>query len=49
VIREVEAAGFKLVAQGDALHRAADDHTKSIFDKSIQGHTDQYMLRFRKP
>jgi len=49
VIREVEAAGFKLVAEGDALHRASDDHTKSIFDKSIQGHTDQYMLRFEKP
>ena len=49
VIREVEAAGFKLVAEGDALHRAADDHTKSVFDKSIQGHTDQYMLRFQKP
>jgi predicted methyltransferase len=49
VVREVEAAGFKLVAEGDALHRTADDHTKSIFDKSIQGHTDQYMLRFVKP
>lgn len=49
VIREVEAAGFKLVGQGAALHRTADDHTKSIFDKSIQGHTDQYMLRFVKP
>ena len=43
------AAGFKLVGQGAALHRTADDHTKSIFDKSIQGHTDQYMLRFVKP
>jgi predicted methyltransferase len=49
VIREVEAAGFKLVAEGDALHRTADDHTKSIFDKSVQGHTDQYMLKFVKP
>jgi len=49
VIREVEAAGFKLVAEGDALHRAGDDHTKSIFDKAIQGHTDQYMLKFEKP
>ena len=49
VIREVEAAGFKLVAQGNALHRTADDHTKSIFDKSIQGHTDQFMLKFMKP
>lgn len=48
VIKEVEAAGFKLVAEGDALHHPADDHTKSIFDKSIQGHTDQYMLKFQK-
>ena len=49
VIREVEAAGFKLVAEGNALHRTADDHTLSIFDKSIRGHTDQYMLKFVKP
>jgi len=49
VIREVEAAGFKLAAEGNALHRTADDHTKSVFDKSIQGHTDQFMLRFVKP
>ena len=49
VIREVEAAGFKLTGEGDALHRAGDDHTKPIFDKSIQGHTDQYMLKFVKP
>jgi len=49
VIREVEAAGFKLAGEGDALHHAGDDHTKSIFDKSIQGQTDQYMLKFVKP
>ena len=49
VIREVEAAGFKLAAQGNALHRTTDDHTKSIFDKSIQGRTDQFMLKFVKP
>jgi predicted methyltransferase len=49
VIREVTAAGFKLVAEGDFLHRAGDDHTKSIFDPAIQGHTDQYALKFVKP
>jgi predicted methyltransferase len=49
VIREVEAAGFRLAAEGNALHRAGDDHTRSIFDKSIQGHTDQFMLKFVKP
>ena len=49
VIREVEAAGFKLAGEGNALHRPGDDHTKSIFDKTIQGHTDQYMLKFVRP
>ena len=48
-IREVEAAGFKLVKEGDFLHRPADDHTKSIFDPAIRGHTDQYALKFVKP
>ena len=49
VVREVTAAGFKLAAEGNFLRRRADDHTKSIFDKAIQGHTDQYALRFIKP
>ena len=49
VIREVRAAGFRLVGEGRFLHRPADDHTRSIFDKAIQGHTDQYALKFVKP
>ncbi|HEY7979472.1 MAG TPA: hypothetical protein VID67_14880 [Rhizomicrobium sp.] len=49
VIKEAEAAGFKLVAEGDALHHPADDHTKTIFDPAIKGHTDQYMLKFVRP
>jgi predicted methyltransferase len=49
LIAEVEAAGFKLVAEGDFLHRPADDHTKSIFDPAIRGKTDQYALKFVKP
>ena len=49
VVKEVTSAGFKLVAEGKFLHRPADDHTKSIFDKAIQGHTDQYALKFVKP
>jgi len=49
VIKEVEGAGFQLVGESNALHRPGDDHTKTIFDKSVQGHTDQYMLKFRKP
>jgi predicted methyltransferase len=49
VIREVEAAGFKLAGEGDALHRTTDDHTKPIFDPSVRFKTDQYMLKFLKP
>ena len=47
VIREVTAAGFKLVDQGRFLARADDDHTRPIFD--LKGKTDQYALRFVKP
>ncbi|HEX6660736.1 MAG TPA: methyltransferase [Sphingomicrobium sp.] len=49
VVREVTSAGFRLVAEGKFLRRSGDDHTKSIFDKAIQGHTDQYALKFVKP
>jgi predicted methyltransferase len=49
VIREVEAAGFRLAAEGNFLRRPADDHSLPIFDKKIQGHTDQYALKFVKP
>ena len=48
-IREVTAAGFTLAAEGTFLHREGDDHSLSIFDKKIQGHTDQYALKFVKP
>ncbi|MDB5673570.1 MAG: hypothetical protein JWM65_552 [Sphingomonas bacterium] len=49
VIREVTAAGFKLQAEGTFLHRDSDDHSLPIFDKKVQGQTDQYALRFVKP
>ena len=49
VVKEVTSAGFKLVAEGKFLRRPGDDHTKPIFDKAIQGHTDQYALKFVKP
>ncbi len=49
VITEVTAAGFRLAGEGDFLHRPADDHTRTIFDPVIQGHTDQYALKFIRP
>ncbi len=48
VIKEVTAAGFKLVGDGEALHRTTDDHTKPSSDPAIKSHTDQYMLKFQK-
>lgn len=49
VIREVTAAGFKLEKEGSFLRRPGDDHSLPIFDKAIQGKTDQYALLFVKP
>lgn len=46
---EVEAAGFKLEAESPLLRDAADPHTASVFDPSIRGKTDQFVLKFRKP
>ena len=48
VIKEVTAAGFKLVGEGNALHRTTDDHTKGSSDPAIKSHTDQFMLKFRR-
>jgi predicted methyltransferase len=49
VVREVTAAGFKLVAESDLLRHPADDHTKTVFDPSVRLKTDQFILKFKKP
>jgi len=46
---EVLAAGFKLVGGSDLLHQPGDDHTLKVFDPSIRGKTDQFILKFQKP
>jgi predicted methyltransferase len=48
VIAEVTAAGFRLVGEDNSLHRTSDDHTLSVEDKAIRGHTDQYILKFER-
>jgi predicted methyltransferase len=48
-ISEVEAAGFKLDGQSNALANPDDPHTAGVRDPSIQGKTDKFALRFRKP
>jgi predicted methyltransferase len=49
VIAEVTDAGFKLADEGKFLNRPGDDHTRTVFDPAIRGHTDQYALKFVKP
>ncbi len=46
---EVESAGFKFEGESDALRNKDDPHTAKVFDPSIQGHTDQFILKFVKP
>ena len=46
---EVEAAGFVLVGKSDALRNPADVHALKVFDPSLRGRTDQFVLKFRKP
>jgi predicted methyltransferase len=46
---EVTAAGFILAARSDLLRNPADPHTAKVFDPSVRGRTDQFILKFRKP
>lgn len=49
VKREVEAAGFELVAESPILANPSDPLTIGVFNKAIAGHTDQFILKFRRP
>ena len=49
VRREVEAAGFVFVGESRILANPQDPHSKGVFDPSIQGRTDQFLFKFRKP
>lgn len=49
VKKEVLAAGFVFVGSSDILRQPADTHTVKVFDPSVRGRTDQFILKFRKP
>lgn len=46
---EMAAAGFVLESESDLLREPADPRTANVFDPSIRGKTDQFILKFRKP
>jgi predicted methyltransferase len=48
VRREVEAAGFKFDSESSILANPADPRSARVFDGTIRGHTDQFILKFRK-
>jgi predicted methyltransferase len=49
VKQEVKAAGFDLVGESSMLRNKDDPHTGKVFEGAVQGHTDQFILKFRKP
>jgi predicted methyltransferase len=49
VRREVEAAGFVFDGESKILANSADPRTIKVFDKAIQGRSDQFILKFHKP
>jgi predicted methyltransferase len=49
VKKEVLAAGFVFVGGSELLRDPGDPHTVKVFDPSVRGKTDQFVLKFRKP
>jgi len=48
VVKEITDAGFKLAGESDVLRNDKDDHTLGVFDPSVRGKTDRFLLKFRK-
>jgi predicted methyltransferase len=48
-IAALTAAGFRLEAESAMYMRPDDPRTANVFDPSIRGKTDQFVLRLRKP
>jgi predicted methyltransferase len=49
VKKEVLAAGFVFVGSSDLLRQPGDTRTVKVFDPTVRGKTDQFILKFRKP
>jgi predicted methyltransferase len=48
LIEDAKAAGFAIDGESDVLKHTADDHTKLVFDPTLRGKTDQFVVRLRK-
>lgn len=48
VIANMKDAGFVLEAQADFLRNPDDDYSKSVFEPTLRGRTDRFVMRFKK-
>jgi predicted methyltransferase len=49
LLEDAKEAGFVVDGESDILAHAADDHTRMVFDPTLRGKTDQFVVRLRKP
>jgi len=49
VLETIEAAGLVVEADNDLLRNETDDHSLPVFDESIRGKTDRFLLKVRTP
>lgn len=49
VIREAQAAGFRLAGESRVLLNSTDPLNIPVFDPKVRFHTSQFALKFRKP
>lgn len=46
---DFKRAGFVLVGDSQLLRNPADDHSLLVFDPKVQGKTDRFIFKFKKP
>lgn len=49
VLETIEAAGLMVESDSDLLRNEADDHSLIVFDDSVRGKTDRFLLKIRTP
>ena len=49
VVDQALASGFLLEDRSDVLANRDDNHTEPVFTAELSGHTDKFILKFRKP
>jgi predicted methyltransferase len=47
-IKGLEELGFKFIDESKVLANSSDDMTKSVFDSSVKGKTNRFVLLFEK-